>query len=414
MTSNPDAWMVLILDTRTSGLKNDGGEVIEIGAVLYSIKYRCIVSEISTLLPPSRPSNTNVKVNHIPVGAAMSVSLSNAQSVCRTILSWANDAKYLIAHNAEVDRKWISSHCLLSDLARHNWLCTSYDVIWPKQQRPGMNLVHLALAHGIGVTCAHRALSECQLIASLFTSIGDTLSEILDKAARPKCKVLAKVHYLERDVAHNAGFKWEGATRVWSRWVAIEDLPSLPVKCTVVEVDTRGNDAVSWARLWQMYISHKVREDEKEDVSAFEHLGRNLWNCVKTNPALLTALRCLWAESERGGIEPLGLLETFQAMEVWYWTFKCHVAESDKKLTMQQRPFQNHPQAIYNLPDVLGSENGDARATSEEAAEAFAFSVESVIEKVAQSCLEPEDRQAVNFPHTYEFDKEGSDSSTSP
>lgn len=100
----PGDYTVLIIDTETTGLKADGGEIIEVAAVLYSIQYRSILSQVSTLLPPSRPSNGAVKINQIPVGAAMSVNLHHAESVCQLILAWASEAKYIVAHNAEFDR----------------------------------------------------------------------------------------------------------------------------------------------------------------------------------------------------------------------------------------------------------------------------------------------------------------------
>lgn len=387
----PGDFSVLILDTVTTGVKSDGGEIIEIAAALFSVQYRTVVSQISSLLPLSRPSNSAVKVNQIPVGAALSVKMHQSETLCQILLAWAQEAKYIVAHNAEHVRKWLADHWLLAPLCQRVWLCSCYDFIWPRQQRPGMNLVHLALAHGIGVTCANRATATCQLIASLMSHNGDALLEMITRAARPKCRVLAKVHYLARDKAHNAGFKWDAATRVWSRWMAIEDLPSLPVKYTVVEVDPRGNESVIWARLWQMYISHKAGSGDMEHTLAFEELGHRLWQCVRENVALLAGVQRLWMESERGGVEPKALLESFSAMEIWYWTAK-HPLVAARKSTLNAR---SH--CVYNLPEALGSESGDATSQSDDTCDQVS-SVESVVEKVAESCLEPEDRQGSFSP----------------
>jgi len=379
----PGDYSVLVLDTVTTGLKSDGGEIIEIAAALYSVQYRCVVGQISTLLPLARPSNGAVKTNQIPVGAALSVKMHHSEALCQMLLAWAAEARYCVAHNAEHVRKWLADHWLLSPLCQHLWLCSCYDFVWPRQQRPGMNLVHLALAHGIGVTCANRASSACQLIAALMSHVGDALPEMISRAARPKCKVLAKVHYLARDKAHNAGFKWDASTRVWSRWMAIEDLPSLPVKYTVIEVDPRGNESVIWARLWQMYISHKAGSGV-DHALAFEELGHRLWQSVRENVAFSASVHRLWMDSDRGGVEPKGLLDAFSAMEIWYWTVKHPICT--KKTTLSAR---SH--CVYNLPEALGSESGDATSQSDDACDQVSL-VEGVVEKVAESCLEPEDR----------------------
>ena len=377
---------VLLLDTVATGQKEKGGEIIEIAAALYSVQYRCVIGQISTLLPLQRPSNLAAKVNQIPVGAALSVTSHQYETMGQILLSWAADAKYCIVHNAEHERKWLADHWLLAPLCHRTWLCSSYDFVWPRQQRPGMNLVHLALAHGISVTCANRALSACQLIASLLTHAGDSLPELIARAARPKCRVLAKVHSLAREKVHNAGFKWDAATRVWSRWMAIEDLPSLCVKYTVIEVDPRGNESVIWARLWQMYISHKSGSGHIEHCMAFEELGQRMWQAVRENVAMAAAVRRLWQDSERGGIEPKALLDAFTAMEVWYWTTKHPM------MAIEKTSFAEHAHGIHNLPDALGSESGDASSQSDDAY-IDGVSVEGVVEKVAESCLEPEDRR---------------------
>lgn len=172
--------------------------------------------------------------------------------------------------------------------------------------------------------------------------------------------------------------------------MAIEDLPSLPVKYTVIEVDPRGNESVIWARLWQIYISHKSGSGDVEHTLAFEELGHRLWQSVRENAAFSASVQRLWMDSERGGVEPKGLLDVFSAMEIWYWTMKHPLAT--KKTTLNAR---SH--CVYNLPEALGSESGDASSQSDDACDQVS-SVEGVVEKVAESCLEPEDRQGSFSP----------------
>lgn len=313
---------VLIVDTETTDLATAGGELIEVAAVLYSVKHRCIVSQVSSLLPVERGCNKAERINQIPVEATCCVPDGFGDAACKGIMSLAQGAKYVIAHNAEFDKDFMGRCKTLAGLCDKLWLCTCYDFEWPKQHRPGMNLVHLALAHGVGVTSAHRALSDCQLVASLFTVLGEGLVSAIARAARPKCRVVAQVDHTEKDKARESGFKWEPANRLWSRWIAIKDLPCLLVKYSVAEVDPRGNNSIMWARLWQMYVSHKA--EVKGDVGLHEELGQRVWRMVREVPAMLSSMQTLWKGSWHGSVEPEGLLETMGALETWYWTANSH------------------------------------------------------------------------------------------
>lgn len=379
---------VFIVDAVTTEFESDEGEIVEIAAALYSVQHRCILSQVSTLLPLRRPSATVSKIHKIPFDATHSIQAQQTESVCQILLSWAQEAKFCVAHNAEQHRKWMADHWLLAPLCQQVWLCSAYDFVWPRQQRPGMNLVHSALAHGIAVTCAQRALSSCQLIAALMTEAGDKLPELIVKASRPKCKVLAKIPNSACKQAQNAGFKWDATMKAWSRWMAIEDLASLCVKYTVTEVDPRGNRSVIWARLWQMYLSHKNGDGASKENVALEELGHRLWLAIRDNTAFSAAVQRLWTESEGGSIKPKGLVDAIGAMEIWYLTVK-HPFILTKK-------YDACTNSIYNLPDALGSESGDATSQSDDACDQN--SVESVVEKVAESCLEPEDRQSAYCP----------------
>ncbi|CAD7697109.1 unnamed protein product [Ostreobium quekettii] len=323
-----DDFLVLIVDTETTGLSVATGELIEVGAILYSVRSRCVLSQVSTLLPPRRGANDASAINQIPVAAALSVGKKHADIVCEMICAWAAGAKFVVSHNVDFDRGFIAEHRGLASLAQKVWLCTCYDFQWPKQHRPAMNLVHLALAHGIGVTCAHRALSDCQLIASLFSAVED-LPGLISKAARPKCRVVALVDYAEREKAKEAGFRWDATSRTWSRWLAIDNLPKLPFMYTMTEVDPRGNESIMWVRLWQLYICRRMGECNnrekgqcrdhvaQEEQQQLQEIGQRAWKSVKMVPSLRSAIRQLWADSKSGSIEPVGLTETMGPLEMW-------------------------------------------------------------------------------------------------
>jgi hypothetical protein len=46
---------VLIIDTETTALETDQGQVIEVGAILYSVKHQTPLQQVATLLPANQP-----------------------------------------------------------------------------------------------------------------------------------------------------------------------------------------------------------------------------------------------------------------------------------------------------------------------------------------------------------------------
>jgi DNA polymerase III subunit epsilon len=224
---------ILIVDTETTALEVEQGQVIEIGAILYSVKHQSPIQQISTLLPASQ--NPAVNINHISIDILLDISVETAEAGIATITRMAKMADFVVAHNAEFDKKWFgrkNGEIILPILLNSQgeellWICTCDDFEFPKQNRPRSSLVDLVLAHGIGVYANHRALTDCQLIAALFDVMED-LQGLFIKAIRPKSRCVALVSYQERDLAKQAGFKWFPETKTWERIIAAEDINSLP------------------------------------------------------------------------------------------------------------------------------------------------------------------------------------------
>ncbi len=226
--------LLLILDTETTGLDPAHGELIEIAAILYSVDQQCVLQQVSTLLPIEAATNAAESINQISARAAQVTDKTIADAICRLINLWAKQADYLVAHNAEFDRKWMADHPFLSELYDREWLCSCHDFTWPKQHRSGQKLIDLALAHGIGVSSAHRALTDCQLIASLFDRLPD-LAQRIDRAVSPKLLVQALVSYEERHLAKDAGFTWSAKEKQWVRRLTLTEIDQLPFDCQTLE-----------------------------------------------------------------------------------------------------------------------------------------------------------------------------------
>lgn len=210
----------LIIDTETTGLDPKLDCVIEVGMVLYSVEHQSTLMQFSTLLPAG--SNPCESINRISCAALQSTALARANRTLEwvmTLSEFLNEPEVVVAHNAEFDRQFFPI-----DLP---WLCTKFDFQWPRQLREGDSLINTALAHGIGVGSAHRALTDCQLIAALFDRMDD-LQGMFERARRPKAIFQALVAFKDRELAKAAGFRWDADAKRWTRRMAIDDAGSLP------------------------------------------------------------------------------------------------------------------------------------------------------------------------------------------
>ena len=179
---------LLIVDLETTGLDPQQHHPIELGAVFYSVESACVLHQLSTLLPVTE--NPAQAVNHIPVGASIAAG-SHYQGLIALFQQWVEQTDYLVAHNAAFDRQWFGQG-ILPAIAQP-WLCTYEDFLWPENSRPS-NLVTTALNHGIGISQAHRALTDCQLIAALFDRVErhqpGQLAQLVEQAIAPLQRAL--------------------------------------------------------------------------------------------------------------------------------------------------------------------------------------------------------------------------------
>jgi DNA polymerase III subunit epsilon len=222
----------LILDTETNGLE-DTAQVIEVGAILYSVENQCTLQEMSTLLPALK--NEAESINRIKTAALDEIQLSRSVSFAQELLfAMSKAADVYVAHNAEFDSKRIVGDTRFP-LASLPWVCTMSDFKWPLATREQGSLINLALDHGIGVASAHRALTDCRLIAALFDRMDD-LQSMFAVAMRPKALFVGLQPFEDNQLAKDAGFKWDRLVpRKWSRMMAIEDATALSFPVRRVE-----------------------------------------------------------------------------------------------------------------------------------------------------------------------------------
>jgi DNA polymerase-3 subunit epsilon len=218
---------VLILDTETTGLDPDTDHVIEVGAILYSVEHGAVIESFASLVRSE--NNAAEAINRIPATTLRVAPVKDY--VIERVIELADEADALVAHRAEFDKSFLVP--LSASFLGYNWICSKFDIKWPKQTREGSSLVPLALEHDLGVAYAHRALADCDLIARLFTrsrELGADLNAMLTRAMRPKATFVAQVSYDDRQLAKDAGFQWNGDTRLWTKRCFIDDASALPFR----------------------------------------------------------------------------------------------------------------------------------------------------------------------------------------
>jgi len=119
----------------------------------------------------------------------------------------------------------------------HPWLCTMEDVRWPaeRQLRARPSVRDLALAYGIPVWAAHRALTDCIYLAEVFQRCDD-LEQLIAQGLEPRRLVRARVSFDDRHLAREAGFRWNDPVKgAWTRRLTHREETELPFAVVPVE-----------------------------------------------------------------------------------------------------------------------------------------------------------------------------------
>ena len=222
---------ILILDTETTGLDNKNDDCLEVGSILFNVKSREVLAQQSFLLPVE--SNNAEKINNIP--AEITRLPQPLLEAIKYFESLVKVSDVIVAHNAEFDMKWFGLNRLPQ--IDKQWICSMDDISWPadRQLKTRPSVRDLALAYGIPVWNAHRALTDCIYLAEVFKRCTE-LEKLLIRALEPKVLVRAEISYDERHLAKKAGFGWnDPIKRAWSRKMSRRDMEKL--EFPVHEVD---------------------------------------------------------------------------------------------------------------------------------------------------------------------------------
>jgi DNA polymerase-3 subunit epsilon len=222
---------LLILDTETTGLDPSSGACVEVGAVLFRVPERVVLAQVSFLLPVE--SNPAEPINGIPAAISQLPQPWQAGLSCFEAMLAAADA--VVAHNAAFDRQWFGTGELPA--ISKSWICSMDDIRWPaeRQLRANPSVRDLALAFGVPVWAAHRALTDCIYLAQVFERCAN-LEHLLQTALEPRQLFRAQLSYAERHRAKEAGFRWnDPVPGAWTRRLSQREARALSFPVQPVE-----------------------------------------------------------------------------------------------------------------------------------------------------------------------------------
>ena len=223
---------LLILDTETSGLDPEVDSCLEVGAILFDVASRSVLAQQSFLLPVE--TNAAEAINRIPAAVTrLPQPWSEGMSWFQNLVAAAD---VLVAHNAAFDRQWFGRGAL-PPVARP-WLCSMDDIRWPadRQLRSRPSVRDLALAYGVPVWAAHRALTDCIYLAEVFARCDD-LETLLQRGLEPRRLMRARVSFDERHQAKEAGFRWNDPIKgAWTRRLSERECSELTFPVVAVDI----------------------------------------------------------------------------------------------------------------------------------------------------------------------------------
>jgi DNA polymerase III subunit epsilon len=219
--------LITIIDTETTGVDPENDLIIEIAAILYSLTHAAPVESVSWLLPCTE--NPAIAVN----GIHPELTMLSANMQLRLDDMEERSIAY-VAHNAPFDKSFLKRDAI-------PFVCSMRDIEWPVPCG-SKTLVAIALAHGIGVASAHRAMADCDTISRLLTRVhemGVDLEQLIARAMRPKVLVKALVSYDDRQLAKDRHFVWSippgYKKEAWNREYPEGEIPTdLPFETIVL------------------------------------------------------------------------------------------------------------------------------------------------------------------------------------
>jgi len=224
-----------IVDVETTGFDPKADRVVEVAAVRFHVEHGAVIETFSSLIEGTE--NEAEHINHIPPALLKHGCLE--EQVWSSLTGMIATSDCVLAHNAQFDKSFISPRLAFgeNEKSRPPWLCSIRDFEWPTKS-DSKKLTELALAHGVPVLSAHRALTDVDILVRLLQRVkerGHDLAAMFNSAMTPKPLLAALVSYDDREKAKAAKFSWNAVAKRWERRMPLAEAKKLPFRTKVLE-----------------------------------------------------------------------------------------------------------------------------------------------------------------------------------
>lgn len=235
---------LLFLDTETTGLDPEKDVITELGYVIYEVEKKQVLRVRSNFLIDASSPGISKEIEEITGINNEMVSEwgYDAATIYKQFTQDALKASYIVAHNAEFDKSFVSNgiNRHLGHVSEYKWIDTMTDIKFSKKAK-SRSLNYLCADYGISPNdLAHRALFDVFQTIKLFDKFD--YKEIIARSEIPNITVRALCEApfrdsspegeKEVDVAKAHGFRWDGPTKSWIKKIKLSDLEELEAAIT--------------------------------------------------------------------------------------------------------------------------------------------------------------------------------------
>lgn len=217
---------ILGIDLETSGLDTKKDQIIELAAVLWDLNSNKPVQILSEMIfHEDLKLSEEVKTITQITDEDLRLFGQPLDEVLERLSQLADSAHYIVAHNGRdfdfhfLNRYWQQKEELNPDLP---WIDTLYDVPYPAHIQT-RKLTHLAAEHAFLNPFNHRALFDVLTMMKVLSCYD--FSEVVELSQSPVKKVRALVSFEQKDLAKQAGFRWDAQAKFW-----IKELKEMQLK----------------------------------------------------------------------------------------------------------------------------------------------------------------------------------------
>lgn len=215
--------LILGLDTESDHYDPETTKVTELGLVLWDTELHCPVEIYSSLVKETGLEPLSQKIIDI-TGITDDMIAKYGKDpaiVIRDFLELYAKADFILAHNGTnfdrpLMRNFLSRYLppeILATLRPKEWIDSLTDADYP-DVCTHKNMTYLQGFYKVVNPFAHRAVTDVLTMLTIFDK-NFQWEEMIEISRSPMLRFIAQVDFHNRDVAKDAGFRWEAAKRIW-------------------------------------------------------------------------------------------------------------------------------------------------------------------------------------------------------